>query len=234
MNYLLEGLRLIRQPGLRAYVIIPLIINVLVFLLLFGYGIGVVDSWLTTTMATLPEWMSFMYWLVWLLAIATAVLIWFFCFTIVANLIASPFNAVLSVKVEERLTGEIQPAGSISSLMVILPRTLAREFSKLAYYLPRLIGLILITFVPGINFFAPFVWLAFGAWMMAVQYTDFGADNNNVSFKELRYRLSDNKMSSLGFGVIVYLMIAIPILNLIVMPAAVAGGTVFWVERLRG
>lgn len=41
-------------------------------------------------------------------------------------------------------------------------------------------------------------------------------------------------MSSLGFGVIVYLMIAIPILNLIVMPAAVAGGTVFWVEKLRG
>ena len=78
------------------------------------------------------------------------------------------------------------------------------------------------------------MWLIFSAWMMAVQYTDFGADNNNVSFKELRERLSEERMSSLSFGVIVYFMIAIPLLNLVVMPAAVAGGTVFWVERLKG
>jgi len=232
MHYLFEGLGLIRQPGLRVYVIIPLIINVLVFFLLFGYGISLVDGWLTTAMADLPEWMSFMYWLVWLLVVITAVLIWFFCFTIVANLIASPFNALLSVKVEERLTGEIQPGGNFKSLIAVLPRTLAREFSKLLYYLPRLIGLMLITIIPGVNFLAPFLWLLFGAWMMAVQYTDFGADNNNVSFKELRQRLSEERMTSLSFGIIVYLMIAIPLLNLVVMPAAVAGGTVFWVERL--
>jgi CysZ protein len=233
MHYLFEGLRLIRQPGLRAYVVIPLIINVLVFVALFGYGITLVDNWLTAAMADLAEWLSFLYWLVWLLVVATAVLIWFFCFTIVANIIASPFNALLSVKVEERLTGETQAASNFKSIIAVLPRTLAREFSKLMYYLPRLIGLVLITIIPGVNFVAPFLWLLFGAWMMAVQYTDFGADNNNVRFRELRDRLSDERMTSLSFGIIVYLMIAIPLLNLVVMPAAVAGGTVFWVERLR-
>jgi CysZ protein len=233
MHYLFEGLRLIRQPGLRAYVIIPLIINVLVFVGLFGYGLSLVDSWLTSVIADLPEWLGFLYWLVWILVVITAVLVWFFCFTIVANIIASPFNALLSVKVEERLTGEVQPAGSFNSFLTLLPRTLAREFSKLMYYLPRLIGLALVTIIPGVNFIAPFLWLLFGAWMMTVQYTDFGADNNNVRFGELRERLSEERMASLSFGVIVYLMIAVPLLNLVVMPAAVAGGTVFWVERLK-
>jgi len=234
MDYLLEGFRLIRLPGLRAYVIIPLIINIAVFLLLFGYGLHFVDNWLTGIMAELPEWLEFMYWLAWLLVFVTAVLILFFCFTMVANLIASPFNALLAIKVEARLTGVAQPFGSADSLLMMLPRTVMREFSKLLYYLPRLLGLMLITVIPAINFFAPFLWLLFGAWMMAVQYTDFGADNNNVSFRELRERLSGNRMSSLGFGLVVYLIIAIPLLNLVVMPAAVAGGTGFWVKQLRG
>jgi len=68
--------------------------------------------------------------------------------------------------------------------------------------------------------------------MMSVQYTDYAADNNGISFSELRRRLGGDRINSFGFGLAVYLMMLIPLLNLVLIPAAVAGGTVLWVERL--
>lgn len=232
MNYLKRGFGLIWQPGLRLYVLVPLLINVLVFSGLFYWGYSAIAFWLDGFMTDLPEWLDFLYWLIWVLAALTGLLVLFFCFTVVANLIASPFNAILSEKVEERLTGYIKPGMDFGSLLLILPRTFSREIAKLLYYLPRLLVVVIISFLPGVNFLAPLAWLVFGAWMMSVQYTDFGADNNQLPFRELRDRLALNRMASLEFGLVVYLMQAIPLLNLLVIPAAVAGGTVFWVERL--
>jgi len=49
----------------------------------------------------------------------------------------------------------------------------------------------------------------------------------------LRKRLEDRPMQALLFGLIVYFVIAIPVINLVLIPVAVAGGTVYWVEQLR-
>ncbi|MFT5210922.1 MAG: CysZ protein, partial [Flavobacterium sp.] len=119
------------------------------------------------------------------------------------------------------------------NLFIVLARSLTREISKLAYFLPRLLGLIVLSLIPGLNALAPVAWILFGAWMMTVQYADYAADNNEIKFSDLRHRLENNVIQSLLFGIIVYFVIAIPLLNLFVIPVAVAGGTVFWVERLK-
>ena len=111
-------------------------------------------------------------------------------------------------------------------------RSVSREFIKLAYYLPRLLALLILSIIPLFNAVAPFLWLAFGAWMMTIQFADYAADNNEISFSELRRRMARNKLDALLFGTIAYVLVAIPLLNLILIPAAVAGGTVFWVEHL--
>ena len=41
------------------------------------------------------------------------------------------------------------------------------------------------------------------------------------------------RFAGLGFGAVVTLAITIPIVNLFVIPAAVAGATVFWVDQLK-
>jgi len=232
VRFLAEGFRLVWTPGLRRYVLVPLLINIIVFIGLFTYGYVAVDAWLQKFMEDLPEWLGFLTWLIWLLAAITGIMVLFFCFTILANLIASPFNALLAEKIEEKLHGKVQSGAGFSSLLMVLPGAISREFRKLLYYLPRLLGLAILSFIPGLNLLSPVLWLLFGAWMMSVQYTDISADNNKVSFPELKSRLSVERALSLEFGVLVYLMLAVPMLNLIVIPVAVAGGTVFWVERL--
>ena len=175
--------------------------------------------------------MSALYWLVWGISLIVLLVLILFVFTFVANIIASPFNAILSIKVEQVLTGAA-PVSTVSPWL-ILPRSVARELGKLRYILPRLLGLLLITIIPVINTVAPFLWVLFGAWMMSIQYADYAADNNDVSFGELQSRMRARRFDALMFGLPAYLLLTVPVVNLILMPIGVAGGTRFWVEHLR-
>jgi CysZ protein len=227
----MEGFRLVLKPGLRRYVIAPALINTVVLALMISVSISEFGPWVDRLIAFLPDWLSFLSGLIWFLASVIVAFFLFYLFTIVANIIAAPFNALLSIKVEESLIGK--SLVSSSSFWLILPRALWRELSKLAYLLPRMLGLLLISVIPVINAAAPFLWILFSAWMMAVQYTDYAADNNEVSFSELRQRLAGKRFESVSFGLPAYLLLAIPFVNLILLPVAVAGGTVFWVKNLR-
>jgi CysZ protein len=221
---------LIMQPGLRQYVIMPLLINIIVLSVFIAYGIAQYDEWMAYIADSLPEWAAFLTWIIGVLGILVGIAILLYGFTIVANIIAAPFNAILSVKVEEHLLG--RPLESSTPFAVIAVRSVGRELVKVLYYLPRLLGLLVISVIPVVNVIAPVLWILFGAWMMTVQYTDYSADNNEVSFSELRRRLRGSKLDALLFGILVYAVVAIPLLNLVLIPAAVAGGTVFWVENL--
>jgi len=96
-----------------------------------------------------------------------------------------------------------------------------------------LLGLLLITIIPVINTVAPFLWVLFGAWMMSIQYADYAADNNDISFAELQSRIRARRFDAFMFGLPAYLLLTVPVVNLILMPIGVAGGTRFWVEHLR-
>lgn len=227
----LDGFRLIRQPGLRRYFVVPTLINIVVLAAMIGVSFTYFDDWIDGVMGWFPDWMSALYWLIWVIAFIVVLVMLLFCFTFVANIISSPFNAVLSMKVEQSLTGKA-PVSTVSPWMV-LPRTVAREIGKLIYMLPRLLLLILITIIPVINTVSPFLWVLFGAWMMAIQYADYGADNNDLSFRDLKLALRRTRLHAIMFGLPAYLLLTVPLVNLILMPVGVAGGTRFWVEHLK-
>ena len=98
-------------------------------------------------------------------------------------------------------------------------------------YLPRAIGLLILSLIPGLNLIATPLWLLFGVWMMAVQYIDYPCDNNKVSWDEMLAWLRAKRWQSLGFGGITYVALLIPFVNILMMPAAVAGATLFWVRE---
>lgn len=105
---------------------------------------------------------------------------------------------------------------------------------KLAYYLPRAAALLVVSLIPGINVLAAPLWLLFGVWMMAIQYIDYPADNHKMSWQAMLEWLRRKRWASLSFGGIVYLALLVPLLNILMMPAAVAGATLFWVQESEG
>ena len=231
LDCFLDGFQLIRLPGLRKYFIVPCIINAVVMMLLLVVVYSRFEFLVGIIMDLLPNWMSALYWLVWGISLIGLLILFLFAFTFLVNIIASPFNSILSTKVEQLLTGSAQE--STVSPWLIVPRSVGRELSKIVYVLPRLLGLILITIIPVINLVAPFLWVLFGAWMISIQYVDYAADNNGVSFEKLKSRMSEKRFDALMFGLPAYLLLMVPLVNLILMPIGVAGGTRFWVEHLR-
>ncbi len=231
---LLRGLGLLNTPGLRRFVIIPVTINVLVFSLSIWVLVlqftPLVESWI----AYLPPWLEWLEWLFWLIFGLMAVLLVFYTFTMLANLIAAPFNGLLAEAVEKHLTGQPLPGGD--SLLAVLKQTpmiLLDELRKIAYFLLRAVPLLLLFLIPGLNLAAPLLWFLLSAWMMAVEYGDYPMGNYNLRFREQRKRLGQRRLLSFGFGGATLVGTMIPLVNFLIMPAAVAGATVLWVEQLK-
>jgi len=231
-QYLREGLKLILSPGLRLFVILPLTVNLLLFCGLIYLAIRQFSGWVDAFMPNLPEWLMFLEYLIWPLFVVLVVLIVFFTFTMLANIIAAPFNGFLAEKVETVARGvDSSPPFSWGELLAMLPRTIGREARKLAYFAPRALALLILSFIPVVNLIAAPLWLLFGIWMMAVQYIDYPADNNKLSWGEMMVWLRERRWKSLSLGAVTYAALLIPFVNLLVMPAAVAAATLFWVRE---
>ncbi len=232
---LIRGLQMITQPALRAFVVIPLLINMVIFSLLVWLGTTQFEGLLNQM---LPEdhWLDFLRWLLWPLFALTFVLIIFYTFTVVANLIASPFNDLLAQKVEQLLGGQLLEERSSNWTQIIkgVGPALMGEGRKIVYFLLRVVPLLVLFVIPGLNVIAPFLWLLFSAWFLALQYVDYPMGNHNIPFNKQTDHLKQQRMTALGFGGALTLMMMIPLLNFVAMPAAVAGATILWHERLRG
>jgi CysZ protein len=233
LGYFMRGLRLLKHPRLRPFVIIPLLVNITIFGGLIVYTVGYIDAVLGGWLSAIPDWLSWLSWLIWPLVGASLALIVGYLFTAIAILIASPFNGLLAEKAEEIITGKpVQGPETILQAFMIFPRAIGRELVKFAYYLPLLLIVLVLSWIPPFSVIAPLLWFVFGAWMMAVQYVDYPMDNHGTVFADLKEVLRERRLSSLGFGGVVALVSGIPVLNFFVVPAAVCGATLFWCEEL--
>lgn len=224
--YLVRGLELVLRPRLRRFVLVPALVNAVLFAAVIWFG----ASWIFDfSRELLPDWLD---WLavvlvpVFVLLSAVAV---FFTFTMVANLIASPFNGLLAEAVEVRLTGREPPPATPGRLLKEAGIALASELRKLGYILLRIVPLLLLFLVPVVG---PMVWAVFSAWMLAISFVDYPMGNHGFAFAEQRRVLARHRWLALGFGLAVMAAMAVPVLNFFVMPCAVAGATVMWVEAI--
>jgi len=233
IGYAFKGFSLISQKGIRPFVLIPLLVNILVF----GLGIWLAktqfDQLMNKMLAWLPSWLSWIEWLLWPIFAILILIAVFYSFTIIANLIASPFNALLAERVEQKLNGQAIPeVNGFKAIMKNIGKTVGSEISKVLYSLKWLPVLLIITVIPGVNIIAPFAWAIYGAWMLSLQYSDFAMGNHQLFVKDELPLLRKNRSVALGFGGILTVLMMIPVVNFFVMPVGVAGGAAFWVDKL--
>jgi len=157
-----------------------------------------------------------------------------YVFTLLANLIGAPFNGLLAERVEAHLLGHSTTAApSVMELIKTVPRLMWSEISKLVYLLICIIPLLVLQFVPLINLVAPFLLFLFAAWMFSLEYLDYPMGNNGAVFRDVRRSLRKRRRVAFGFGTAVAVFSTIPIVNLFIMPVAVAGATALYVDSVR-
>lgn len=231
IDYFLMGFKLIQTKGLKRFVFIPLLVNLLLFSVAFYFIYLELELWLTKLDAWVPDWLNWLNYLLWPLAIIAVLVAFSFVFNTLANWIAAPFNGLLSEKVEMHLTGQSLGPGGPMEIIKDIPRTLGREWKKLAYYLPRAIGFLLLFFLLPVA--GQVLWFLFTAWMMAIQYCDYPFDNHKIPFTRMRQQLGQDKAQSFGFGIMVTFFAMIPVINFLVMPVAICGATAMWVDKYK-
>lgn len=240
--YFKEGLRLVWTPELRVYILVPLLVNCVLFFVLTGWLIhtygsaftGLIDSIIDFFPDFFQRFIAPLAWIVWFVCGILFLIVYGYSFNMITNIIAAPFYGLLSAKAEALLTGNPPPD---EPLLRMIPRVMGREISKLWYFLSRgviiILIMILVGSIPVVNLIAPAIGLAWSAWSMSIQYADYAGDNNQLNFKLLRMCLWQKKFSCLGFGGFTMLMSVIPVINIVAIPVAVVGGTLFWLRELK-
>ncbi|MEJ2044901.1 MAG: sulfate transporter CysZ [Reinekea sp.] len=225
----LQAFPLLFSRRLRLFVFAPIVANTVLMGLIVFVAFGYIDSTADYLMGFLPDWFSFLHWLFYLIFAAIMLLLMFYSFSIGVNIIAAPFMALLAEKTEEITTGKLfDEAMTLRGFIKIIGRSIKREIQKLIYFLPRFLGLLLLSFVPVVNLVSSLLLLLFSAWMLALQYMDYAFDNNQLSFRSMRQMLKRKLLLCWSFGFIVMIGMTIPLLNLIIMPLAVVASTLLW------
>ena len=233
MGFVVTGLGLAFNKRIRAFVLVPLLINIVIFSVAIWLGMQWLDTLETMMVDRLPNWLDWLHWLLWPLAIVVWGVTVFYGFTVVANLIAAPFNALLSERVEQYLDGKpVAEFAGFQSIPGILMRTIWSELRKIMYQVKWLLLLIILTFIPVVNVIAPGAWIWFGVWMLAIEYGDYPMGNHEYYFGQVKKTLKQHRTTAWGLGSGIMVLSLIPGFILLVMPVGVIAATVFWVKQI--
>lgn len=231
-SYVLTGLRWLPRPGLRRFVAIPLAVNTLLFSFGIWFSVRQLERLDQALQDWLPSWLDWLHWLLWPLFILTALVVIFYTFTLVANLIASPFNSLLAEQVEKMLAASGAPPPTVTTNWWDILRVPVTELRRLLYFIGWAIPLLVLSFVPPLNALAPVLWAGFAAWMIALEYADYPLGNRGLPFQQQRTIVRRHWPLALGFGGMTLALTLVPVLNFLAMPAAVIGSTLMWHQEL--
>jgi len=225
-GYFFKGLNLLFRPELRGFLLVPIAINVVLYSLALALGYHYMGSLIEHF---IPDWLQWLRWLLWPLFFIGFFIAGFFTFTLLANLIAAPFYGQLAVKTWALLDVE---AGRVSVHLGEQPlaKVMAAEFKRAGYFATRALPLLLLSVIPVVNVISPLVWLLFGAWSAALEYLAYPLENQGVLFAEQKQLAKQMRLGSLSFGAVTMAGLTLPVLNIIVAPAAVIGATAYVYE----
>lgn len=227
-----EGLRLILRSEFRLFILAPIALNILIFILLSAATLNYAQALFGDLETQLPYWLVWLKWLLWPLLALVVLIVYGYSFNLITTIIAAPFLGFLSEKIENHTRGIQLPE---ESLIQLIPRTFKREFIKLGYFVPRSIGIgvliLTLMLLPGANILGALLGGVWGSWCLALQFCDYSADNHQLPFSQVRAQLSQQKISSLTFGGIVLAGSMTPLINIFITPLAVAAGTLYWIRR---
>ncbi|MDO9423999.1 MAG: sulfate transporter CysZ [Methylobacter sp.] len=225
VGFLFKGLKLVTRPELRKFIIIPVLINVVLYSAALTLGYFYISDLIDQF---IPGWLQWLSWILWPLFFISFFIAGFFTFTVLANLIAAPFYGRLSAKTLAMISDK-----PITLSEPPIAKVLLAELKRMGYLGTRALPLLIVSVIPGINVIAPFLWALFGAWGMALEYLAYPLENEGVLFSEQKELVKSVRLGALSFGGLAVLGLTIPVLNIIVSPTAVIGATLYFNEIKR-
>jgi len=219
---LLSGLRLmLGNETLRAVLWRMIgLLAVLMFVLIFGVfelAQYVAQLWLPQGDAWYWVLVS---WLVWALAVVLSVLTGIVSFTVLGSAAIAPWLDTLAVRTES-LHGQISTETEQSWLTLCLV-SLFNSVRPLLSLLAWGVAALLVFWIPIIGqVLATVIWGYASIHFLCFELIDTTASRQGWNFSQRKNTIQQRRLFWLGFGGMAMLMMMVPILNLLVIPAAV-------------
>lgn len=227
-KYVFKGLAFIAgAPSLWKPIVLPLIINGLVFGCGFGLFLWKLQTIMDRYVGRDGMWSAVLYYLLAFFILVTFVVAAFYVFTFVGSVIASPFNAILSERTEGLLAipGRTNEDGFLKSA----GGTILMEFKKWLLLLVGYLPLLLLSMIPVLGqVIAVPLTIVYSAFAMTIHFLDYTMERHHRGLWERCRLIFSRKALSFGFGSACILFGVIPFINLIVMPVCVTAGTLMY------
>lgn len=220
------------NPGLWKFVVLPALINVLLFglaLYLLLPRVGTVIDWLQVDvhLSFGPQWFGtgIEYFLTAIFGILAVVAAYIFVL-LFGGIAASPFNDLLSERTERLLLRQDEAEHRDEMAIWGILRGISASIFMLISYLFFMFWVLLFNLIPGIGPpLATILGTVLSALFLAVEYSDAPIDRRGGGLRRKFEAVEGHRTLSVGFGLGASLLLWIPLLNFLTIPIAVAGGT---------
>jgi CysZ protein len=230
--YVLHGARFLRSHrSLWKIAAAPIVLSAV----LFGGAYYLLYRLYSYYAAPLEEIQRFgvvLYYLALVMLTALLFLVIIFLFGKIVSALAAPFNDMLSQKTEELINGRsAEQPFSMIALFKDSGRSLAHAFKLLGLYIALLISALVLLLLPGVGaFLYACTSIVISALMFAFEYLGYAMDRRRLSWRDKTALMRSRFQSVLGFGLGVVAGGYIPVVNVLLIPAAVIGGTLLFLD----
>ncbi|MBI3178624.1 MAG: EI24 domain-containing protein [Deltaproteobacteria bacterium] len=241
LAYPLRGLGFISRHGLWGSAAIPIIVNAALFAALVAATVWLVvprlealDQYLspaTDAWAITKGLLSALSWLIWIAAIILLLTVDSIVLLMIGQAVASPFLDLLSEKVEAIVLGKPAPSFSMGRAVRAVLVAIADLVWALVFWALVNLGLLLLNLLPAVgSAVAAALSFCFTALLLTQEFVGLALVRQFVSYSGRFGVVWRNKWLSLGFGSTTMLLLLVPVLNLMLLPLAAAGGTLLYCD----
>lgn len=204
------------RPLIFILLYVPMILGAALTFSALGLYFSNFEKWMDFILFDKPETLLGMvgYWLSYVSAVLGIILVGVLAGVLLPSIIASPFYDYVSIKVEKDLTGGTSYDISFTKALLLM----GEEIKKALFIL----------FVSIVAIFIPFLNLLVPAWLIAWEFYDYPVARRGLGFSERLQGVRKDFWKISGFSV----WFMIPFIQFLLMPLAVAGGTMLAVESL--
>ena len=244
---------MVRNPKLWGYILFPVLVNAIVSIALYvGLllpGLKGIDR-LTLTLTArfsplltdLPRWLSWLAvldnvfeFLLQIVLVLGLFLLTGFVLVQFGTVLGSPWYGQLSEELEKLRLGEsfVAPPGGLGNVVRDIWRAIAFELKKLVLAAGLGLLLLLLNFVPVLGTIAASMGgIAIAALTVGLDFFDASLERRRLRFREKLIALLTQLPASGSFSLACFFLCAIPVVNFLTIPLCVAGGTLFFCDRI--
>ena len=241
MMYPIQALGFLKRHRLWGMATASILINILLLVALIGGALYYLVPYLDVVTASMVAWagdsafwgylIGALSWVLWIVAFPAIIVANFLVLVLVGQAVASPFLDTLSEQVENRVLGTIPAPFGVGRGIKTVIVALGDLFWGVLFLVMVNAPLLVLGFVPVLGTgLAAVISFGFSALLLAHEFMGLPLTRQLVSYRQRWSHVWRHKWLALGMGASTMLLLAIPGINLVLLPLAAVGGTLMYCD----